>query len=78
MPHLVVYHQQCPVCGRQLEIGVKLLGHRVYCQHCGGGFIAHHEAAGEAGGPSVADKAAELIERAALVLGQAGCDDDAA
>ncbi|MCX7401626.1 MAG: hypothetical protein NTY87_00655 [Planctomycetia bacterium] len=36
----VNYHQGCPVCGRSLEICVVLLGRRVYCQHCGGGFVA--------------------------------------
>ena len=36
----VYYHQGCPVCGRILRIGIRLLGQRVYCQHCGGGFRA--------------------------------------
>lgn len=27
-----------------LRIGVRLLGQRVYCQHCGGGFRATDEA----------------------------------
>jgi predicted RNA-binding Zn-ribbon protein involved in translation (DUF1610 family) len=36
----VTYHQSCPVCGRGLIVNVRLLGRRVYCQHCGGGFIA--------------------------------------
>ncbi|MEY3032513.1 MAG: hypothetical protein RLZZ622_988 [Planctomycetota bacterium] len=40
MSDSVYYHQGCPVCGRMLRIGVRLLGRRVYCQHCGGGFRA--------------------------------------
>jgi transposase len=36
----VSYHQSCPVCGRSLIVNVRLLGRRVYCQHCGGGFLA--------------------------------------
>ncbi|MFM9195658.1 MAG: zf-TFIIB domain-containing protein, partial [Planctomycetia bacterium] len=36
----VCYHQNCPVCGRNLRIRVTLLGRLVYCQHCGGGFVA--------------------------------------
>lgn len=36
----VHFHQGCPVCGRTLRIQVTLLGSRVFCQHCGGGFIA--------------------------------------
>ena len=37
------FHQGCPVCGRLLRIRVTLLGRRVYCQHCGGGFVATPE-----------------------------------
>ena len=40
MVNPVCYHQRCPVCGRMLLIQVRLLGSRVYCQHCGGGFLA--------------------------------------
>lgn len=36
----VHFHQSCPVCGRQLRVRVSLLGQRVFCQHCGGGFVA--------------------------------------
>ena len=43
MSDSVYYHQGCPVCGRMLRIGVRLLGQRVYCQHCGGGFRATDE-----------------------------------
>jgi len=72
----VCYHQNCPVCGRNLRIGVRLLGRRVYCQHCGGGFIASDAATGTEVSP-VADRLQsaivdELIERAAVMLGQSG------
>ena len=43
MSDSVYYHQGCPVCGRMLRIGIRLLGQRVYCQHCGGGFRATDE-----------------------------------
>jgi hypothetical protein len=36
----VTFQQRCPVCGRALQVSVVLLGRRVYCQHCGGGFTA--------------------------------------
>jgi len=36
----IVFQQRCPVCGRALQVPVVLLGRRVYCQHCGGGFVA--------------------------------------
>lgn len=68
----VCYHQSCPVCGRNLRIRVMLLGRRVYCQHCGGGFIASDTAAG-IDLPRKADRPQsaivdELIERAAVML----------
>ena len=69
----VCYHQNCPVCGRNLRIRVMLLGRRVYCQHCGGGFVATDACTGDSasrlpGRPqsAIVD---ELIERAAVVLG---------
>lgn len=75
----VFYHQRCPVCGRLLQIRVNLLGQRVYCQHCGGGFVALEERtgiAGDVGAKSTFDRADELLERAALVLEQAALDGD--
>jgi hypothetical protein len=76
----VCYHQNCPVCGRNLRIRVMLLGRLVYCQHCGGGFTATDTCEG----PSAACEGTfvrpaanrpqaaivdELIERAAVMLG---------
>jgi hypothetical protein len=72
MSRNVYFHQQCPVCGRMLEVRVNLLGQRVYCQHCGGGFVAMDEQlrpAG-AGSRSAADRVDELLEQAALVIQQ--------
>jgi hypothetical protein len=68
----VFYHQRCPVCGRMLQIRVNLLGQRVYCQHCGGGFVALDEHPASAGvGKSTADRVDELLEEAALMLERA-------
>ncbi|MEI6240080.1 MAG: response regulator [Planctomycetia bacterium] len=68
----VSFHQGCPVCGRLLNIGVTLLGKRVYCQHCGGGFIAADQPAGPAVGERLQDRRVEdLIERAEAALQQA-------
>lgn len=36
----VFFFQSCPVCGRSLRIRVGLLGRRVSCNHCHGGFVA--------------------------------------
>ncbi|MDA1040289.1 MAG: response regulator [Planctomycetota bacterium] len=75
----VFFHQGCPVCGRMLRIGVQLLGSRVYCQHCGGGFRASDasladENAGERPSRTVVD---ELLERAELVLQRQGAGGEA-
>ena len=32
--------QECPTCGRSLEIRVEYLGKRLVCQHCRGELLA--------------------------------------
>jgi hypothetical protein len=32
--------QECPTCGRRLQIRVEYLGRRVVCQHCQGKLVA--------------------------------------
>ncbi len=79
MSRNVYYNQQCPVCGRMLQITVQLLGRRVYCQHCGGGFMALDEHVSPSYGgaiKSTADRADELLERAAAMLEQASLGTD--
>jgi hypothetical protein len=74
----VYYHQPCPVCGRPLQIAVELLGKRVYCQHCGGGFLALDDArrAADAQPAGLPDKVQELLERAAEALERASVGED--
>jgi len=67
----VSFHQGCPVCGRLLTIGVTLLGKRVYCQHCGGKFVAADQSAGPAGVGGRDRRVEDLIERAEVALQQA-------
>ena len=75
MSDSVYYHQGCPVCGRMLRIGVRLLGQRVYCQHCGGGFRATDETLEDDEGPLRAmeqiqeNRIERLLERAAEAIG---------
>ena len=84
-PRSVFFLQGCPVCGRRLQIDVALLGRRVYCQHCGGGFVAMDEAlqgSGAVAAPERRDadvlhKADALLEQAALALARAEFSDDA-
>ena len=76
--HQVYFHQGCPVCGRRLEINVGLLGRRVFCQHCGGGFIAMdasmQSAPADPRQTGRTGKVDELLERAAFLLEQAGSE----
>jgi hypothetical protein len=75
-PQDVFFSQACPICGRMLRIVVKLLGSRVYCQHCGGGFVAADETLRAASSPP-ADASRpceqtvdELLARAEAMLGR--------
>lgn len=74
----VFYHQGCPVCGRRLQIDVALLGRRVYCQHCGGGFVAADDALRcenvESGPRPAASKVDLLLHRVAAALERAAAD----
>ena len=67
----VFFHQGCPVCGRRLEIDVALLGAKVYCQHCGGGFVAMDEALLPGRGAVGTARADELLARADELLARA-------
>ncbi len=40
MPNATYFIQECPTCGRRLQIRVEHLGKRVVCQHCQGKFMA--------------------------------------
>jgi hypothetical protein len=37
---MAYYVQECPTCGRNLQIRVEYLGKRVVCQHCQAKFEA--------------------------------------
>ncbi|RLS81496.1 MAG: hypothetical protein DWI04_06385 [Planctomycetota bacterium] len=75
----VFFQQGCPICGRRLEIDVNLLGRRVYCQHCGGGFVAMDASLMTTVAPACPadDRVDALLERAALALEQASTDGEA-
>jgi hypothetical protein len=40
MANPTYYVQECPTCGRRLQIRVEYLGRRVVCQHCRGSLLA--------------------------------------
>jgi hypothetical protein len=61
--------QECPTCGRKLEIRVQYLGKQVVCQHCNARFEAYDpSSAGYPPPPS----SLSLLERAEQLLQTAG------
>ena len=40
MSNPTYFVQECPTCGRRLQIRVEYLGRKLRCQHCQGQFIA--------------------------------------
>ncbi len=40
MSNATYFVQECPTCGRRLQIRVEYLGRKVVCQHCQGQFAA--------------------------------------
>jgi len=40
MPRSTYFVQECPTCGRNLQVRVEYLGKQVVCQHCGARFDA--------------------------------------
>jgi len=67
------FNQACPVCGRRLRIRLQLLGRRVYCQHCGGGFTARDESLG--GHAPVRDRVEDLLARVSRALARTAAGD---
>jgi DNA-directed RNA polymerase subunit RPC12/RpoP len=54
--------QECPTCGRSLQIRVEYLGRRLVCEHCRGRFIARDPAS------APVDAADDLLRRADALL----------
>ncbi len=55
------FTQECPTCGRRLQIRVRNLGKSVRCQHCHAGFTARdpHSESG-----AMLDPVGMLLEKA--------------
>lgn len=71
------YAQECPTCGRKLQVRVKYLGKNVVCQHCNATFVAMDPASAleepVEGSGSILARAEQLIEaatRSGIGLGQ--------
>lgn len=57
--------QECPTCGRSLQVRVEYLGRQVVCQHCHGRFEACDSASIA---PSHAQPGSDLLRRADQLL----------
>ena len=68
MSRATYFVQECPTCGRCLQVRIEYLGRTVVCQHCRASFLARDPATGSLS-PSTADQA--LLERADRLLASA-------
>jgi hypothetical protein len=66
MSYPTYFVQECPTCGRRLQIRVEHLGRRVVCQHCQGRLIATDPSTVRCDGAESSDallrRANELLE----------------
>ena len=68
MPRSTYFVQECPTCGRNLQVRVEYLGKQVVCQHCGARFSASEpgsEYAAANSGLSLLERADQLLQSAA-------------
>jgi hypothetical protein len=69
MPNPTYFVQECPTCGRQLQIRVEYLGKHLVCQHCHAGIVAADPANQRRDCPQSSDallrRANELLESVA-------------
>jgi DNA-directed RNA polymerase subunit RPC12/RpoP len=65
MTRSTYFVQECPTCGRNLQVRVQYLGKQVVCQHCGARFEACDPSSGAYPPPS---SSLSLLERAEQLL----------
>ncbi len=65
MANPLYFVQECPTCGRNLQVRVVYLGKYVVCQHCQGRFLACDPASGV---PSSTESGMALLKRADELL----------
>ena len=62
------YVQDCPICGRRLQVRVSYLGRNVVCRHCEGEFEACDPESGKVpaslSGLALIRRADELLQEA--------------
>jgi len=65
MPSATYYVQECPTCGRNLQIRIVYLGKAVVCQHCSAEFEAYDPSSCES---APIDSDLSLLERAERLI----------
>ena len=65
MSRSTYFVQECPTCGRSLQVRVEYLGRRVVCQHCHGRFEACDPASAM---EPLSDSGSSLLQRADQLL----------
>jgi DNA-directed RNA polymerase subunit RPC12/RpoP len=65
MSRTTYFVQECPTCGRNLQVRVQYLGKQIVCQHCGARFEAYDP--GSAAYPPP-PSSISLLERAEQLL----------
>lgn len=58
------FFEECPTCGRRVQVRVEYLGRQVVCRHCRGTFIAR----GAAGRADSGGSVHPLLQRAEELL----------
>ncbi len=74
MPTSTYFVQECPTCGRNLQVRVEYLGKKVVCQHCGARFEACDQSdlnLPDDSAMSVLERADELIRQSGINLARA-------
>jgi len=69
MSRSTYFVQECPTCGRSLQVRVEYLGRQVVCQHCHGRFEACDPAGANA---SASNSGIDLLRRADELLESMG------
>ncbi len=65
MSRSTYFVQECPTCGRNLQVRVQYLGKQVLCQHCGARFEAYDPTSAAYPPPT---SSISLMERAEQLL----------
>lgn len=73
MSRSTYFVQECPTCGRNLQVRIQYLGKQVVCQHCGARFEAYDPGSASYPAPpsgmSLLERAEQLLQSSASHIG---------